>query len=135
MFNTRGDREDSLSRSALEMIAAFEALLAFLVQPAASAVRCERAPTPFTGRLSDHSLCANASDTAANRGTIERPAPVIAFALAAHARDGQGPCMWWGPTVSVPMAFLRRQGSRVHVLLLFMLTHHATPTHNQLILQ
>ena len=42
VFNTRGDREDSLSRSALEMLAAFEALLAFLVQPAASAVRWDR---------------------------------------------------------------------------------------------
>jgi hypothetical protein len=40
VFNTRGEREDSLTRSALEMIAAFEDLLAFLVQPAASAVRC-----------------------------------------------------------------------------------------------
>ena len=40
VFNTRSEREDSLRRSSLEMIAAFEALLAFLVQPAASAVRC-----------------------------------------------------------------------------------------------
>lgn len=40
VFNTRGEREDSLRRSSLEMIATFEALLAFLVQPAASAVRC-----------------------------------------------------------------------------------------------
>ena len=44
MFNTRGEREDSLTRSALEMIAAFEDLLAFLVQPAASAVRHELPP-------------------------------------------------------------------------------------------
>ena len=41
VFNTRGEREDSLTRSALEMVAAFEELLAFLVQPASSAVRCD----------------------------------------------------------------------------------------------
>ena len=51
MFNTRGDREDSLRRSALEMLAAFEALLEFLVQPAASAVRCARAERQNTGQL------------------------------------------------------------------------------------
>jgi len=40
VFNQRGERELTLSRSALEMLAAFESLLVFLVQPASAAVRC-----------------------------------------------------------------------------------------------
>ncbi len=79
MFNTRGEREDSLSRSAMEMIAAFEALLAFLVQPAASAVRCGRASRPFTELLSSFILCANARDTAEKGevlNVLHHPAPL-----------------------------------------------------------
>jgi hypothetical protein len=39
VFNGRGEREHALSAAALDMVAAFEELLDFLVQPAAAVVR------------------------------------------------------------------------------------------------